>query len=125
MDSRHLERNEITVNEPIPSTESELDLLWVALGRLALNGHIPLPVVRWACAVLVILSSYRRKGKVKTYVATELGTSRRVVREIVECWNEPPRRIHELVDVLSRRMEAKFKRSDSCKRSGGPTGAQV
>ncbi|MEM9462579.1 MAG: hypothetical protein AAGF11_50995 [Myxococcota bacterium] len=91
-------------NAPSNRAQSDLDLLWVALGRLALSGQVPLPVARWACATLVVVSSYRRHGKIKTYVAEELHTSRRVVRETLARWTEY-HSIHPLIDDLRREME--------------------
>lgn len=64
----------------------DLDLLWIRLGRRALAGTIPIKDVRELAATLIIVASFRRHDKVKTYAAAELGTSRRVVREaLLEC----------------------------------------
>lgn len=82
-----------------------LDRLWAALGRLALGGKIPLRVVRGACATLVVVSSYRRNQMVKTYVATELKTSRRVTRELLARWTESED-IGSLLEDLRRQQES-------------------
>lgn len=37
----------------------ELDLLWVALGRRAIQGKVSLRVARVACAVVIVVASYR------------------------------------------------------------------
>lgn len=82
-----------------------LDRLWAALGRLALGGKVPLRVVRGACATLVVVSSYRRNHMVKTYVATELQTSRRVTRELLARWTESED-IGSLLEDLRRQQES-------------------
>lgn len=59
----------------------DLRQLWARIGELALTGVLQLPQIRSMAATLAILASYGRNGKIKTYVADDLGTSRRVVRE--------------------------------------------
>ena len=61
----------------------ELDLLWVALGRLVIQGKVSLRVARMACAILIVVASYRRNGENKPEVAAGLRSSRRVIRELL------------------------------------------
>ena len=59
----------------------DLRELWARIGELVFLGVLRLPQTRSMAATLAILASDRRNGEVKTYVADDLGTSRRVVRE--------------------------------------------
>ena len=59
----------------------DLRQLWNRIGDLALTGVLLLPQTRSMTATLAVVASRRRYNKNNTYVADELGTSRRVVRE--------------------------------------------
>jgi len=79
----------------------ELHDLWGDVGRLALDGKMSLGFVRWICCALIVASSYRRNGGVKTHVAAELRSSRRAVRRMLREWIEYGE-VRGLLDELHR-----------------------
>jgi len=83
--------NEHPPNNPhFAALPDEVDIhrLWDDVGKLALDGKLPLRAAQRMCRMMIVASSSRRNHEVKTRVAKELRVSRRVARGLLKEWSE-------------------------------------